>query len=127
MTMMSCNLNCWNNPSTKDAYRLTVTTLVVEILATIGGIQLFKVWMFACGKNGADHGAMTRLMTFRLVFSTFLSLSLSLSLSLEYWFIIEFGVRFRKLGRLSIQLRRIMEILCPHIRRYGIRTKIKTT
>ena len=77
MTMMSCNLNCWNNPSTKDAYRLTVTTLVVEILATIGGIHLFKVWMFACGKNSTYYDAMTHLMTLRLVFSPFLNLSLS--------------------------------------------------
>jgi hypothetical protein len=43
MNSLLCNLNFWNNPSTKDAYRLTITTLVVEVLATVGGIHLFKV------------------------------------------------------------------------------------
>jgi uncharacterized protein YlaI len=39
---MLCN-TCWNNPTTKDAYRLTITTVVIEILATLWGIRTYKV------------------------------------------------------------------------------------
>ena len=41
-----CN-SCWSNPTTKDAYRLSITSLVIEVLATWGGIAFFSVrWTF---------------------------------------------------------------------------------
>jgi hypothetical protein len=34
---------CWTNPTTKDAYRLAIASLIIEFLAAWGGIQLFTV------------------------------------------------------------------------------------
>jgi hypothetical protein len=39
--MVCCT--CWNNPSTKDAYRLSLASLVIEGLVAIGGFWFFSV------------------------------------------------------------------------------------
>jgi hypothetical protein len=33
----------WSNPTTKDAYRLSIASLVIEFLAAWGGVAFFMV------------------------------------------------------------------------------------
>jgi len=46
-TIMCCRSGCWNEPTTKDAYRLSWASLIITILAAYAGLSLYGVsfWM----------------------------------------------------------------------------------